>query len=375
MKSNKDKKKNTKEPKIGKTVWQDIRRGNLKKTFKQDWKDLYYFYLDDEKRNRLSQMGRFRRYLHMLFWLFKSLVLKLSPLRRVLLFLSIILFLSMRTTVTNGNVNTSTDFPLIGFLLLLFVLALELKDKFVAQDELAVGRQVQFALLPTDNPEISGWDIWLYTQPANDVGGDLVDYLEINSSRLGMSLGDVAGKGLGAALLMAKLQATIRALAPISTSLMDLGAQLNHIFCRDGLPNRFVSLVYLELMPDNGSIQLLNAGHLPPILLTPSGLKELKRGDPALGLQKNLNFHEQNVSLEGDDMLIVYSDGLTEARNDDGEFFGESRLKQLIENSKHLTAGNAGNQILNSIARFIGDARPHDDISLIIIKRKTKNNT
>ncbi len=374
MQTNKNKNK-FKEPKIGKTVWQDIRRGDLRKTFKQDWRDLYYFYLDDEKRGRLSQMGRFRRFMHMLFWLFKSLVLKLTPLRRVLLFVSIILFLSMRTIVTNGNVSSSTDFPLIGFLLLLFVLALELKDKFVAQDELAVGRQVQFALLPKDNPVISGWDVWLYTQPANDVGGDLVDYLKIDSSRFGLSLGDVAGKGMGAALLMAKLQATIRALAPISKSLADFGAQLNKIFCRDGLPNRFVSLVYLELKPENSNITFLNAGHLPPILLTSSELKELSKGDPALGLQEELTFREQTLSLMVDDMLIVYSDGLTEARNENGEFFGETCLMQLIKKCKNLTSENAGKQILNSIASFIGDARPHDDLSLIIIKRKIKNNS
>ena len=136
-------------------------------------------------------------------------------------------------------------------------------------------------------------DIWIHTHPANDVGGDLVDYLPVGEGRLGLSLGDVAGKGLGAALFMAKLQATLRALAPGRESIPALGAKLSGIFDRDGLPNRFTSLVYLEIASDSGEIRFLNAGHMPPLHLTAAGITELPRGGAALGILKQATFTEQ----------------------------------------------------------------------------------
>jgi len=133
-----------------------------------------------------------------------------------------------------GNINVRS----LGFVILLVILLLELKDKLVATDELAVGRAVQIAMLPRDNPVVSGWEIWLYTHPANEVGGDLVDYIKMDSDRWGIAIGDVAGKGLGAAMLMSKLQATLRALAPGFQELSDLGSEVNRIIYRDGLRNR-----------------------------------------------------------------------------------------------------------------------------------------
>jgi len=122
---------------------------------------------------------------------------------------------------------------------------LELKDKLHAKTELEEGRSVQNALMPEENPKVDGWDIWLYTRPANDVGGDLLDFTKISENNYGISLGDVAGKGLSAALLMAKLQSTIRAIVPDYISLSEFGNKLNHIFCRDSLPKLFSSLIYI----------------------------------------------------------------------------------------------------------------------------------
>ena len=124
---------------------------------------------------------------------------------------------------------------------------------------------MQLALLPTERPAVPGWDVWLYTRPANDVGGDPVDHLPLEDGRHAVVLGDVAGKALPAALLSVKLQATIRALAPHFTNLGDFGAELNRILHRDGSPARFASLVYARLPADTGLVTLLNAGHMPPL--------------------------------------------------------------------------------------------------------------
>src|SRR2546425_3758516 len=109
---------------------------------------------------------------------------------------------------------------------------LELKDKLLARDEIEIARQVQLALLPSRHPQPDGWSLWSFMRPANDVGADLVDYIELPEGRLGVVLGDVAGEGLGAALLTAKLQATLRALVPPCPALSGLGPQMNDILHR-----------------------------------------------------------------------------------------------------------------------------------------------
>jgi sigma-B regulation protein RsbU (phosphoserine phosphatase) len=247
---------------------------------------------------------------------------------------------------------------------------LELKDKLLAHDELAAGRVVQFALMPKDNPDIAGWNVWLYTRPANEVSGDMVDYIWISKNRLGLALGDVAGKGLGAAMFMAKLQATLRALAPMTESLTKLGKQINTIFCRDGLPSRFISLIYIELQPDSDKIRILNAGHIPPICIQKNNMKELEQGGLALGLHPESRYEEQDIVLHRNDLLVVYSDGLTEARNEKGAFFGEQKAQECIQRLSDQTAGAIGEQLLSEVNRFVGQARQSDDLSLIVLKRK-----
>ena len=357
-------------PKITRTILNDIRRGGLKRTLRQDLKDIYNFYIDYKTKERLAKMGRIKRWFLLIIWLIKSLILKLSSTRRVLLVISLILYYIGRSEIQiDENTTILTSLSQIAYLILLFVLMLELKDKLLAQDELAVGRAVQQAFIPQQNPSLNGWTIWLYTQPANDVGGDLVDYLKISENKLHIALADVAGKGLGAALLMAKMQATLRALAPNFRSLAELGAQVNEILCRDGLPNRFTSLVYLELEADSNSIRFLNAGHMPPILIRANKSEELPKGMPALGLDPKSSYNEQQINLNQNDVLIIYSDGITEAHNEQGEFFGEQRFFNLVEEFSGLSVDKIGKQILNKVKNFIGEARHHDDVSLVILKR------
>jgi phosphoserine phosphatase RsbU/P len=189
---------------------------------------------------------------------------------------------------------------------------------------------VQMALMPAPTPGLAGWQIWLFTRPANDVGGDLVDYLRIDGQRASIVLGDVAGKGLPAALLMAKVQATLRALAPEFTSLAEIGTRVNTILHRDGLPNRFATLVYLEVAPTSGRVRVLNAGHMPPFVIRAATASELPRGSFAFGVMANASFQEQSVDLADGDTLVAYSDGVTEAMNAAGDFFGDERLAALL---------------------------------------------
>lgn len=344
---------------LGQTVWSDLARVDLNLFLRRDLKDVYYFYLDEETRERVAKMGRLKRWIYASFWMMKSLFLKLTPARRLLFLIALILSVHV----------SQPTYTTTGMLVLLFILILELKDKLLAQDELAAGRAVQFALMPDRSPRISGWDIWLFTRPANDVGGDLVDYLRIQEDRLALALGDVAGKGLGAALLMAKLQSTLRALAPGFGSVAELGSQMNRIFYRDAIRSSFASFTYLEVSPDSGTIRILNAGHLPAVTVLKDSVRTMPRGGPALGLLPDSVYFEQQADLEPGDLFVVYSDGVTEACDKQVALFGVQRLMALLPALRGISAEEAGERLLADVDLFVGEAKPSDDISLLILRR------
>jgi phosphoserine phosphatase RsbU/P len=308
---------------------------------------------------------------HLTVWVLKSLFLKLTPARRVLLVLSFVLMWQSVDFGSRANAapQISIRFPFFGVLTLLLILILELKDKLLAREELEAGRSVQRALMPEASPAIPGWDVWLFTRSANDVGGDLVDYVPLGGRRHGLVLGDVAGKGLPAALLMAKLQSTLRALAGGELPLAALGEQMNRILYRDGLANRFATLVYLDIGEPSGAVRLLNAGHPPPLVLRGATLDELPNGGTALGMMPEATFFEQGLELAEGDVLMVYSDGLTEAMNEEEEFFGDERLRARLPPLAGLAAEAIGSGLVAAVDEFVGDARRHDDLSLVVLRR------
>jgi phosphoserine phosphatase RsbU/P len=354
-------------------IWADFKRYGFKRTIHRTYLELYDFYLNAQAKEQLRGMGRFRRTINLALWLLTSLFLKLTPARRVLLALSVLFMLQATDVEHQGQTTTiSIHFPLLGIATLVLILMLELKDKLVARDELEAGRSVQQALMPETSPQIPKWDVWLFTRSANDVGGDLVDYVPVEPQRFGLALGDVAGKGLPAALLMAKLQSTLRALAHEGTTLAALGERMNRILCRDGLPNRFATLVYLEVCAQSGSVRLLNAGHLPPLVLRAERIEELPTGSMALGMLPEATFFEQSVELADGDTMIVFSDGLTEATNDRDEFFGDERLQAHLPVLPRTSAKDIGTSMVAAVDEFVGDARPHDDLSLIVLRRASE---
>lgn len=346
---------------IGRTVLADLRRADLHRNVWRDLRDLYDFYLDDEDRERLQSMNEVERWFATAGWLLRRLVLSLSGGRRLLLLTSFVAF-------AWGLVEPRLGVLLGAFLVLLLILMFELRDKLLARDELEVGRAVQLALLPAENPDLPGWDIWLYSRPANDVGGDVVDYLAVDDDELGLALGDVAGKALGAALLAAKLQSTLRAWATEASSVVELGERTNRILCRDGLPNRFATLIYVLLRPDDGAVRILNAGHMPPLALIGGSLETLPPVALPLGIKPDAQYREQSLELQPGDLLVLYSDGLSEAMHGEEEF-GDERVREQVSTAGGLTAGQLGRRILDAVDTFTGDVRPHDDLSLAVLRR------
>lgn len=357
------------EPKLHKMFVEDFRRGDLKRTIQRDFRDLKEFMLNEERRLKLQQLGRFRRWFYMSWWFLKTLFFKLTPARRFLVALSLVLFFMQDNfNVSSSGFRVNFNFGPLSGLLLLFVLMLELKDKLLAHEELEAGQAVQQALMPPRSPDVPGWRIWLFTRSANEVGGDLVDFIKISPKRFAVAVGDVAGKGLRAALLTAKLQATLRALAPDFTSLPLLGAKLNEIFNRDSLPTLFASLLYFEF-EENGSLRFVNAGHLPPVLLKGQEIKKFEKGGVALGLVPAATFDEKSLKIQHNELLLAYSDGITDAQNAVGEFFGENRLFDLLPKLTNLSTDQIGETIIKELDMFIGEARATDDVTIAILRR------
>ncbi len=354
---------------FARAIIDDFKRGNHKRTIRRDLRDLYAFYLNEDERERLKEMGHLKRYFLMVWWLVKSLFLNLSPTRRILLLISVWLAIQGDIQFTGDESDLLIRLRGWGFILLLFILMLELKDKLLARDELEAGRKVQLSLLPTEQPTVSGWDIHIYTRPANDVGGDLVDYLDVSGGGIGLALGDVSGKELGAALLMAKLQATLRAVALDFSSLADLGKRMNDIFIRDKVAHNYATLIYLEIGPDSGALRLLNAGHLPPMIVRPHGIEEPPPVARPIGLLADSTYEEQQLELAAGDMMVVYSDGVTEAMNEAEQFYDDDRFKQLLERTRGKSAAEVARHLLDDVDRFVGDEPPSDDLSLVILRR------
>ena len=350
-------------------VAQDVQRRGVRRSVSQSFAELEAFYLSDEDRRHLETLDRLPRFFRRLRWFVVSLLMKLRPARRVMLATALLLMLIGIERVSLGDFRVQLNSARLGAFLVLVVLVLELKDKLLARSELEAGRAVQLALMPTKAPVIHGWDAWLYTAPANDVGGDLVDHMQIDERRHFVALADVAGKALPAALLSVKLQATMRALAPGFERLSDLGAALNGILCRDGLPSRFASLAYFELAPDSGHVRVLIAGHLPPFVMRNGSITPLERGSMVLGLVPDASFSEQSIDLAAGETVIIFSDGVTEAMDQAGGFFDDHRLISTLQACDGQPAAFIGSRVLEALSAFVGEAARSDDVSLIVLRR------
>ena len=360
----------TTEPKLRAVLLDDIMRGDFIRTIRNDYAELKEFLLSEERRTRLADMNRLSRFLHLSWWLLKSLLLRLAPARRLLLALGILFyFFGDRMIQVGDRVQVGSDFRPIAAALFLFVLMLELKDKLVAREELEAGRAVQAALMPERSPLVAGWELWLFTRSANEVGGDLLDFIRLDDGKFGVAVGDVAGKGLRAALLTTKLQSTLRAFVTDKSSLQNLGSRLNVVFNRDSLPSLFASLLYFELDEKSDAIRFVNAGHIPPMIVRTGGVEKMEKGGMALGLASDATFVEQSAVVRSGEMILAYSDGLTEAQNESGDFYGEQRVLNLVPEIRSLSAVKAGEKVVDSVTRFVGNARAADDITIAILKR------
>ena len=233
--------------------------------------------------------------------------------------------------------------------------------------ELQEALRIQERLLPQQVPQIDGWELAVSWQPASGVGGDCFDTIRFSDTRLALTIADVVGKGIPAALLMSNLQAAVRAFASEAIEPQALCTQVNRILCGNIAEGRFISFFYCVLDATGGVLTYTNAGHYLPMLIRPDGsVERLGQGGPVLGVLGDAEYEQAHVSLGAGDRLVLYTDGLTEARSADDEEFGEERLLAAAVTHRVCSAPALQARLTAEVASFTG-GRLQDDATLMVL--------
>ncbi len=238
--------------------------------------------------------------------------------------------------------------------------------------ELALASEIQQRFQPTAPPHIAGYELQGISFPCYEIGGDYYDFIEREDGRLVIALGDVSGKGTAAALLMSSLHAAIHAQSASHDSLVATISAVNR-YLADNIPaNRFVTLFYAELDPDSGSLAFLNAGHNPPLIVHSAGtVEQLASGGLPLGIKPDAEYREGRTQMQPGDVLVIYSDGVTEAVSPTGEEFGPTRLYEVVSRNVEASAAGIRDRIESSLTKFAQGTSAADDITLVIVKRQS----
>jgi sigma-B regulation protein RsbU (phosphoserine phosphatase) len=237
--------------------------------------------------------------------------------------------------------------------------------------ELEIAREVQEHLFPQRLPAIPGLDYCGHCRPAREVGGDYYDFFELPGGRLGFAIGDVSGKGVGAALMMASLEASLRALASVVDDPAELMDRVNSLVCQASAANCYITLFYAQYDPSSRRLSYVNAGHNPPIVLRNSAgscqILRLESGGPVIGLlpyryQRGLFSHQVG------DLVVLFTDGVSESMNARFEEWGEDTLIEFVKASHSCPAAEAMRRILTAAEAFAAGASQHDDMTLVVLR-------
>jgi sigma-B regulation protein RsbU (phosphoserine phosphatase) len=243
-------------------------------------------------------------------------------------------------------------------------------EKRRMEEELKVASEIQMRLQPFSPPKLDGWDMTGVSFPCREIGGDYYDFIHRKrDSHLIVAVGDVSGKGTGAALLMSSLHAAVRAQSQTRASISEVMGEINQYIFENSPSNKFLTLFYGELDPKSGTLRYSNGGHNAPIFVRRSGqVERLDKGGLPIGMMQGVIYQEASVGFEPGDVLVIYSDGITESINEREEEFDEDRLIDVVRNNLGRSASGIRDRIDEALSRFVGTTAPVDDMTLMIIK-------
>jgi len=239
--------------------------------------------------------------------------------------------------------------------------------------ELQLAMEIQQRFQPTAPPVVPGYEFQGISFPCYEIGGDYYDFIQRDDGRLVIALGDVSGKGTAAALLMSSLHAAIHAQTGSHDTLVETISAVNRYLADNIPPNRFVTLFYAELDPESGAVSFLNAGHNPPLIVHAAGtVEQLASGGLPLGIKADADYREGRTHLQTGDVLVIYSDGVTEAASPSGEEFGPTRLYEVVSRNVDASAAGIRDRIESALTKFSQGTPAADDITLVIVKRQAE---
>jgi phosphoserine phosphatase RsbU/P len=245
----------------------------------------------------------------------------------------------------------------------------QLIEKKRLEGQLEVARQVQLELLPAKDPQLEGYDISAYNFPTEEVSGDYYDWVRIYDDQIGLVIADVSGKGVPAALLMAFLRASLRAATHIGYSPHISMAKVNYLLWESIERNQFVTAFYGILDVTNKTLSYTNAGHNPPLLLDKDGNSQfIERGSLPLGMFRDTRYHEYYLTTKPGDVLVLYTDGVTEARSPSGEEFGRKRLAGAVGKHRNLAARELISAVQREVIEWTDGKGSGDDVTFFVIK-------
>jgi len=358
-------------------LWHRISEGrqleDLWSHFVADARATYGFYGRDVEWEKIRALPRWRRPFHIAKQFFWALLMKMTPARRVLLIVGLVLILFTAFTLRIGH-QIFLDIKMEGFAAAIFLLllALELADKVTMKRDLEIAREIQLWLVPAQPPQVEGADIAFATRPQNSVGGAYYEafYPEPASQRLMLVIADVAGKSVPAALLMATLQASLRTIAGEGASVADLVARLNRYACAHSLEGRrFTTAVIAEFNPTTREIAYVNAGHNAPVLRRANGATEtLEVGGLPFGIEASAGYQVGAARLDPGDALIFFTDGVVEAFDEGGKEFGNGRWLEAIGALPPSSSQESLQYLMRRVDEFVGATRQFDDITCMVFR-------
>jgi sigma-B regulation protein RsbU (phosphoserine phosphatase) len=241
--------------------------------------------------------------------------------------------------------------------------------------EVEIAREVQQRLFPQSIPEIEGVSLAGRCRPASEVGGDYYDLIELEGGKLGFAIGDVSGKGISAALIMASLRASLRGLLLDDPgNLAKMMQKVNRLVYEASTSSRYATFFFAAFDPETHELRYVNAGHNPPVLVKDASgeLRRLEACGPVVGLLPFVDYEEQSVILQPGDLLIAYTDGISEAMTADDEEWGEDRMLEAAPRGPVTSASGVIETIFRVADEFTAGAEQHDDMTLLIMKLTKK---
>src|SRR5580658_7869795 len=353
------------------TFWRRVTEGlevsQLWSQFEGEARTSYRLYSRDARAKTPEGLAPRSRRVKIFKEFFWAVMEKLSPARRVLLLVALIL-------LCGGFHIIQLNSQFWGGLLLFLLLILEIADRVVMKRDLQIAREIQTWLLPGAAPQIPGLAVAYATRPANTVAGDYYDVFPRpgrtnEENRVVLAVADVAGKSIPAAMLMATFQASLKTLSTAHVALPELAANMNRYACgnsQGGL--RFTTAFLAEYDPVHRTVDYINAGHNNPILRRANGqIERLDVGGLPYGILPDAKYETATVTLAPGDWLIIFTDGLVEAENSRQEEYGETRLLSALEAGVSATPKGLLDQLMANLDLFVGATPQHDDVTCLLV--------